>query len=139
MVEILFSDGLVKVLFATETFAMGVNMPARTVIFSSLDKPDGTRDASGKMIHRLLTPGEFIQMAGRAGRRGLDSAGNVLIPVWHKMPSVRVAACAVDVPCACIMDVPRGCAPGMWHVTDHRLLVCPAPSLDGNVTRKPVH
>ncbi|KCV67674.1 adenosinetriphosphatase [Fonticula alba] len=88
MVEILFSDGLVKVLFATETFAMGVNMPARTVIFSSLDKPDGTRDASGKMIHRLLTPGEFIQMAGRAGRRGLDSAGNVLIPVWHKMPSL---------------------------------------------------
>lgn len=65
MVEILFSRGLIKILFATETFAMGVNMPARTVVFNSTRKHDG-RD------FRDLLPGEYTQMAGRAGRRGLD-------------------------------------------------------------------
>lgn len=65
VVEILFSRGLIKVLFATETFAMGVNMPARTVVFNSTRKHDG-RD------FRDLLPGEYTQMAGRAGRRGLD-------------------------------------------------------------------
>ncbi|KAJ1992918.1 Antiviral helicase ski2 [Dimargaris cristalligena] len=72
MVEILFSRGLVKVLFATETFAMGVNMPARTVVFSSIRKHDGR-------TFRDLLPGEYTQMAGRAGRRGLDSTGLVMI------------------------------------------------------------
>ncbi|KAM8885057.1 superkiller complex protein 2 [Synchiropus picturatus] len=72
VVEMLFSRGLVKVLFATETFAMGVNMPARTVVFDSLRKHDGTG-------FRNLLPGEYIQMAGRAGRRGLDATGTVLI------------------------------------------------------------
>ncbi len=71
-VEILFSRGLVKILFATETFAMGVNMPARTVIFSSLRKHDG-------ISFRYLHPGEYTQMAGRAGRRGLDSTGTVIV------------------------------------------------------------
>ena len=55
--------GLVKILFATETFAMGVNMPARTVVYDSLKKHDGTG-------LRFLQPGEYTQMAGRAGRRG---------------------------------------------------------------------
>lgn len=59
-------------LFATETFAMGVNMPARTVVFNSIKKFDGNQ-------LRLLLPSEYIQMAGRAGRRGKDSAGNVVI------------------------------------------------------------
>lgn len=68
----LFSRGLVKVLFATETFAMGVNMPARTVVFDSIRKHDGTG-------FRNLLPGEYIQMAGRAGRRGLDATGTVII------------------------------------------------------------
>ena len=54
----------VKVLFATETFAMGVGMPARTVIFSSLKKHDGKG-------FRYLLPGEYTQMAGRAGRRDM--------------------------------------------------------------------
>lgn len=71
-VEILFSRGLVRVLFATETFAMGVNMPARTVVFSSLRKHDG-------LSFRGLLPGEYTQMAGRAGRRGLDATGTVII------------------------------------------------------------
>lgn len=71
-VEILFSRGLVKVLFATETFAMGVNMPARTVVFSSLRKHDGNS-------FRYLHAGEYTQMAGRAGRRGKDATGTVII------------------------------------------------------------
>lgn len=71
-VEILFSRGLVRVLFATETFAMGVNMPARTVVFSNLRKHDG-------LSFRGLLPGEYTQMAGRAGRRGLDATGTVVI------------------------------------------------------------
>uniref|UniRef100_A0A0N5AB10 Helicase SKI2W n=1 Tax=Syphacia muris TaxID=451379 RepID=A0A0N5AB10_9BILA len=72
IVEILFQKGFVKVLFATETFAMGVNMPARTVVFDSMMKHDGKE-------MRNLTPSEYIQMAGRAGRRGLDSTGTVIV------------------------------------------------------------
>lgn len=70
--EILFQQGLIRVLFATETFAMGVNMPARTVVFTAIHKYDNQG-------HRLLEPGEYIQMAGRAGRRGLDDVGTVLL------------------------------------------------------------
>jgi antiviral helicase SKI2 len=70
VVEMVFSRGLVKVLFATETFAMGVNMPTKTVIFSHIRKHDGTN-------FRELHPGEYTQMSGRAGRRGLDSFGIV--------------------------------------------------------------
>lgn len=79
--EILFSKGLVKVLFATETFAMGVNMPARTVIFTGLRKNDGRR-------FRTLEAGEFTQMSGRAGRRGLDNVGHVYLffPPDEKIP-----------------------------------------------------
>ncbi|KAF3939661.1 hypothetical protein ABW19_dt0204916 [Dactylella cylindrospora] len=72
MVEILFAKTLVKVLFATETFAMGLNLPTRTVVFSGIRKHDG------KSFRDLLS-GEYIQMAGRAGRRGLDSSGTVII------------------------------------------------------------
>ena len=80
-----------QILFATETFAMGVNMPARTVVFDSIRKPDGSN------LRDLLT-GEYIQMAGRAGRRGLDPTGTVIIlckgniPLMadlHKMMLVR--------------------------------------------------
>jgi len=72
MTEILFQRGLVRVLFATETFAMGVNMPARTVVFSGIRKHDGRQ-------YRLLSPGEYTQMSGRAGRRGLDAYGIVIL------------------------------------------------------------
>ncbi|MCJ1334961.1 hypothetical protein MMC09_000227, partial [Bachmanniomyces sp. S44760] len=72
VVEILFAQTLVKVLFATETFAMGLNLPTRTVVFSGFRKHDGR-------AFRDLLPGEYTQMAGRAGRRGLDSVGSVII------------------------------------------------------------
>ncbi|KAI0018098.1 antiviral helicase [Xylariomycetidae sp. FL0641] len=72
IVELLFAQTLVKVLFATETFAMGLNLPTRTVVFSGYRKHDGHS-------FRNLLPGEYTQMAGRAGRRGLDSVGSVII------------------------------------------------------------
>lgn len=72
VVEILFAKTLVKVLFATETFAMGLNLPTRTVVFSGYRKHDGRS-------FRDLLPGEYTQMAGRAGRRGLDKVGTVII------------------------------------------------------------
>lgn len=73
MVEILFGRGLIKLLFATETFAVGINMPTKTVVFTSYRKYD---DAVGGM--RILNTDEYIQMAGRAGRRGKDDRGVVL-------------------------------------------------------------
>uniref|UniRef100_A0A5K3FPS9 Helicase C-terminal domain-containing protein n=1 Tax=Mesocestoides corti TaxID=53468 RepID=A0A5K3FPS9_MESCO len=73
-VEILFGEGLIKCLFATETFAMGLNMPARTVMFTSVRKYDGVN-------YRWVTAGEYIQMSGRAGRRGKDASGTVIMMV----------------------------------------------------------
>ncbi|TRY65301.1 hypothetical protein DNTS_015452 [Danionella cerebrum] len=77
-IEILFSEGLLKALFATETFAMGINMPARTVLFTSARKFDG-KD------FRWISSGEYIQMSGRAGRRGMDERGIVIFMVDEKM------------------------------------------------------
>jgi len=71
LVEELFQKGLIKVVFATETLAAGINMPARTTVISSLSK----RTDRG---HRALTASEFLQMAGRAGRRGMDAIGHVV-------------------------------------------------------------
>ena len=79
IVEILFSRGLIKVLFATETFAIGVNMPTKTVIFSDLEK------FSNNGL-RYLRSDEYNQMAGRAGRRGLDKFGNVLLLPTFDLP-----------------------------------------------------
>ena len=78
--EILFGEGLIKVLFATETFAMGLNMPAKTVIFSNIRKFDG-KD------FRYISSGEFIQMSGRAGRRGLDEKGVVILMLDERITS----------------------------------------------------
>ncbi len=71
LVEELFQQGLIKVVFATETLAAGINMPARTTVISTLSK----RTDRG---HRLLNASEFLQMAGRAGRRGMDEIGHVV-------------------------------------------------------------
>ena len=72
IVEHLFELGLVKVVFATETLALGINMPARCVVVEKLEKFDGTG-------HVGLTPGEFTQLTGRAGRRGIDDIGHVVV------------------------------------------------------------
>lgn len=72
LVERMFQNGLIKVVFATETLAAGINMPARTTIISSISK----RTDEG---HRVLTANEFLQMSGRAGRRGMDEIGYVVV------------------------------------------------------------
>ncbi|KFY03503.1 hypothetical protein V495_05881 [Pseudogymnoascus sp. VKM F-4514 (FW-929)] len=77
-IEILFQENLIKVLFATETFSIGLNMPAKTVVFTSVRKFDG-------VSQRYLTPSEFVQMSGRAGRRGLDDRGIVIMMIDDKM------------------------------------------------------
>ncbi len=72
LTEKLFQRGLIKVVFATETLAAGINMPARTTVISSISK----RTDNG---HRKLTASEFLQMSGRAGRRGMDKVGHVVV------------------------------------------------------------
>jgi ATP-dependent RNA helicase DOB1 len=78
VIEILFQEGLIKVLFATETFSIGLNMPAKTVLFTSVRKFDGKEN-------RWVSGGEYIQMSGRAGRRGLDDRGIVILMLDEKM------------------------------------------------------
>jgi ATP-dependent RNA helicase HelY len=73
LVEVLFARGLMEVVFATDTLALGINMPARTVVVGRMSKWDGRR-------RRVLIPNEFQQMAGRAGRRGMDPFGHVVVP-----------------------------------------------------------
>ena len=83
-VEDLFQKGLVKAVFATETLALGINMPARTVVLEKLVKFNGE-------AHVPITPGEYTQLTGRAGRRGIDIEGNAVIQ-WS--PTVDSAAAA---------------------------------------------
>ncbi len=71
-VEEAFAAGLVKVVFATETLALGINMPARSVVIEKLTKFTGER-------HEMLTPGEYTQLTGRAGRRGIDDVGYAVV------------------------------------------------------------
>ncbi|TID17196.1 hypothetical protein CANINC_004055 [Pichia inconspicua] len=78
IIEILFQEGFLKVLFATETFSIGLNMPAKTVVFTSVRKWDGVG-------FRWVSGGEYIQMSGRAGRRGLDDRGIVIMMIDEKM------------------------------------------------------
>ena len=78
IIELIFQEGLIKILFATETFSMGINMPAKTVIFLDIEKFDGKKK-------RNITGGEFIQMSGRAGRRGLDKKGITILILKKKM------------------------------------------------------
>jgi len=72
VVEELFTAGLVRAVFATETLALGINMPARTVVIERLDKWNGE-------THADLTPGEYTQLTGRAGRRGIDVEGHAVV------------------------------------------------------------
>jgi len=86
-VEELFEAGLVKVVFATETLSLGINMPAKTVVIEDLWKFQGER-------HELLTPGEYTQLTGRAGRRGIDALGHAVVVYQRNVPFERVAGLA---------------------------------------------
>ncbi|HEU4398557.1 MAG TPA: DEAD/DEAH box helicase [Actinomycetota bacterium] len=86
-VEELFAQGLVKVVFATETLSLGINMPARTVAIERLTKWQGER-------HELLTPGEYTQLTGRAGRRGIDSRGAAVVLHQPFLPFERITGLA---------------------------------------------
>ncbi|MCW2497688.1 DEAD/DEAH box helicase [Jatrophihabitans sp.] len=86
-VEELFVRGLVKAVFATETLALGINMPARTVILERLSKFNGE-------THADLTPGEYTQLTGRAGRRGIDVEGHAVVLWSPEVDPARVAGLA---------------------------------------------
>jgi ATP-dependent RNA helicase HelY len=88
-VEVLFAQGLVKLVFATETLALGINMPARTVVIERLSKFTGDH-------HEPLTPGQYTQLTGRAGRRGLDPLGHAVV-LWSPFATFdQVAALAAS-------------------------------------------
>jgi ATP-dependent RNA helicase HelY len=87
IVERLFAGGLVRVVFATETLSLGINMPAKTVVIEDLWKFSGER-------HELLTPGEYTQLTGRAGRRGIDETGTAVVLYQRQVPFERVAGLA---------------------------------------------
>jgi superfamily II RNA helicase len=92
LVESLFQQGLIKAVFATETLAAGINMPARSTVITSISKR--TNDG-----HRLLTGSEFMQMSGRAGRRGMDSVGYVVIvssPYKSAKEAASLALCPAE-------------------------------------------
>jgi ATP-dependent RNA helicase DOB1 len=78
VIEILFQENLIKCLFATETFSIGLNMPAKTVVFTNVRKFDGDK-------FRWISSGEYIQMSGRAGRRGLDDRGICVLMLDEKL------------------------------------------------------
>jgi ATP-dependent RNA helicase HelY len=86
-VEELFQAGLIKVVFATETLSLGINMPARTVVIESLTKFTGER-------HELVTPGQFTQLTGRAGRRGIDTLGHAVVLPQRDTPFQQIAGLA---------------------------------------------
>ncbi len=91
LVEELFQQGLIKVVFATETLAAGINMPARTTVISTISKRTDTG-------HRMLTASEFLQMAGRAGRRGMDEVGHVVTLQTPFEGAEHAAALAIKKP-----------------------------------------
>lgn len=87
IVEELFQMGYIKIVFATETLSLGINMPARSVIIESLRKFNGTS-------HVDITPGEYTQLTGRAGRRGIDDIGYAVVPITNFISPQSVASLA---------------------------------------------
>lgn len=85
--ELLFSRGLLKIVFATETLALGINMPARTVLLESLEKWDGSE-------HVRISPRDYTQLTGRAGRRGIDVEGYAVVPLRRDATPEEVSALA---------------------------------------------
>ncbi len=94
LVELLFSEGIIKVLYATETFAVGINMPAKTVCFASLEKFDGIN-------FRYINSKEYFQLAGRAGRRGIDKIGYAIAMIergYTDLDKVKAMSLRDDIP-----------------------------------------
>jgi superfamily II RNA helicase len=91
IIEMLFCKGLLPILISTETFAVGVNSPVRSVVFESLHKYDGSD-------HRMFKESEFVQMAGRAGRRGFDTEGSVFVLYDPTVPKNMMAKLVVGKP-----------------------------------------
>jgi len=91
IIEILFCGGMLPILISTETFAVGVNGPARSVVFESLYKFDGSD-------HRMFKESEFVQMAGRAGRRGFDTEGSVFVLYDPTVPKNTMSKLVVGKP-----------------------------------------
>jgi ATP-dependent RNA helicase HelY len=83
-IEELFADGYIKLVFATETLALGINMPAKAVVLESFSKFNGES-------HELLRPGDYTQLTGRAGRRGIDERGTAVILYSSYVPFKQVA------------------------------------------------
>lgn len=108
IIQELFSQGLIQVLFVTETFAAGVNMPAKTVVFTGFSKYDN--HCSG---FRTLLPEEYGQMAGRAGRRGMDKVGTVIHLPMRDMLTAREAR---DMMCGKIRDIVSRIKPSYNHI-----------------------
>ena len=104
--ELLFQEGLLKVLFATETFSTGLNMPARTVVMTGVRKFDGS-------AFRMASSGEYIQMSGRAGRRGLDDRGIVILMLGEKVEPEAARAMMRGAPDPLV---------SAYHLTYHAML-----------------
>ena len=110
VVEELFTAGLVKAVFATETLALGINMPARTVVLEKLDKWNGE-------AHAALTPGEYTQLTGRAGRRGIDVEGHAVVLWQPGLDPGSVAGLAAPAP---TRSTPPSARPTTWRSTSPR-------------------
>ncbi|MEJ5186693.1 MAG: DEAD/DEAH box helicase [Candidatus Geothermincolales bacterium] len=118
LVEDLFAQGLIKVVFATETLSLGINMPAKTVVIESLFKFSGE-------AHEFLTPTEYTQFTGRAGRRGIDSVGNA-VTLYNPMVSfeeVRRLAQAESLPITSSFTLSYNMAVNLLRYYDHETAV----------------
>lgn len=125
MVETLFARGDLKAVFATDTLALGINMPARTVVVGSLSKFDGQQ-------MRLLTPNEYQQLTGRAGRRGMDAHGSAVLPYspWDAFEPAFAALTAPLLPVTSAFTIRYNTILNLWRPGDYaRLRTAVASSL----------
>lgn len=113
MVETLFARGDLQAVFATDTLALGINMPARCVVVGSLSKFDGTQ-------MRLLTPNEYQQLTGRAGRRGMDVRGSAVIPYspWDAFEPAFKALTAPLLPVTSAFTIRYNTVLNLWRPHD---------------------
>jgi superfamily II RNA helicase len=113
MVETLFARGELRAVFATDTLALGINMPARCVVVGSLSKFDGTQ-------MRLLTPNEYQQLTGRAGRRGMDAKGAAVLPYspWDVFEPAFAQLTAPLLPVTSAFSIRYNTVLNLWRAGD---------------------